>query len=78
MKKKTTSKKTCKAYRRTTSVYERQWTQVLRKGPTWIAKKLGCPVPTAASWICRSGPPKWQIPIYLRAIDSDSTDSDWD
>ena len=44
------------------------WDQALELGSTKLSALLGCPVTTAQSWIGRSGPPAWQVPIFLEVV----------
>jgi len=41
------------------------WKDCKALGPTKLARLIGCPVQTASSWIHRSDPPSWLIPILL-------------
>ena len=54
------------------------WQDCLDLGPTRLSRLLGCPVTTAHSWIRRSGPPEWQIPIFAafisRKIEAEQTE----
>lgn len=45
------------------------WQQCLDLGPTLLSRYLGCPVTTAHSWIRRSGPPAWQIALFIPIIE---------
>ncbi len=45
------------------------WDKCLELGATRLSTILGCPVTTAHSWIRRSGPPDWQKPHFMAAIE---------